>query len=332
MSPSKISKIEPTMADLVQSGRQLYAVKEQKARNYKRALKLFTNAMRLCPCTGGIKRCRCTCKSFGVVANYQESIYEEAMYTCNCVIGRRFGKCANPHHIEALELRAATFAALGQLDNAMKDAEWILELAPQLPDGYLCVGNIAQLHKAHDYAEYAWQMYTAGIEANQDTTVDSSPKLQQLYDARKPLNRLFFRQDPLYLPGEIVTHIFRNLELDEIIDCLQVSKQWARTLTSPVHAPLWRDMTFSWREKSTNQLNKMLSWAGDGGARKIVIPRHMRLTDSMFTLLLEKSPSLEHLEISNPREGLSFPLNEKARNRLKYFSFDKGWNDNWLAD
>lgn len=90
--------------------------------------------MRLCPCTGGIKRCRCTCKSFGVVANYQESIYEEAMYTCNCVIGRRFGKCANPHHIEALELRAATFAALGQLDNAMKDAEWILELAPQLPD------------------------------------------------------------------------------------------------------------------------------------------------------------------------------------------------------
>ncbi|KAG5957599.1 hypothetical protein E4U58_005767 [Claviceps cyperi] len=328
MSLSRVSKIEATMADLIQSGRQLYADKEQKARNYNRALKLFTSAMRSCPCARGIKRSRCTCKSFEMVASQQDSIYREAMYTCHCVIGRAFGKCDNRHHIEALDFRAATFVALGQLDNAMKDAEWILELAPQLPDGYLRLGSIAQL-QMND--EYAWKMYTAGIEANQGTTVDSSPKLLQLYDAREPLNRLFFRQDPLFLPSEIVTHIFRYLELVEIVDCLEVSKQWEHTLTSPTYARLWRDMTFSWRGTSTDELNKTLSWAGDGGARKIVIPRSMRLTDSMFTLLLEKSPSLEHLEISDPPEDLSFPLNGKAWNRLKYFSLKVCYGEHLLG-
>ncbi|KAG5948673.1 hypothetical protein E4U58_002114 [Claviceps cyperi] len=64
---------------------------------------------------------------------------------------------------------------MDKLELAMKDAEWILELAPRLPDGYLRAGNIACLQKKE---EYAWKMYTAGIEANKDMVVDSSPTLQ----------------------------------------------------------------------------------------------------------------------------------------------------------
>ncbi|CCE33165.1 uncharacterized protein CPUR_07089 [Claviceps purpurea 20.1] len=152
MSSSRVLDPEPTMADLIESGRHFYANK-----NYERALVLFT---------------------------------------------------------KALEYRAAIFQALGELDHAMEEAEWILELAPRLPDGYLRVGKIAQL-RAKD--EYAWKMYTAGIEALKDSSVNSSPKLQQLYDARKPLNRRFFRQDPLYLPAELVTHIFSYLEWTELM-------------------------------------------------------------------------------------------------------------------
>lgn len=90
--------------------------------------------MRSCPCARGLERGRCTCKDFEKVASQQNSIYREAMYTCHCDVGRSFSKCDNLHHIEALDLRAATFVAMGLLDHAMKDAEWILELAPQLPD------------------------------------------------------------------------------------------------------------------------------------------------------------------------------------------------------
>ncbi|CCE33163.1 uncharacterized protein CPUR_07087 [Claviceps purpurea 20.1] len=197
------------MADLIESGRNFYATKK-----YKRALVLFTKAMRSCPCSKGVKRDRCTCKDFEKVAAQGGSIFREAMYTCHCDVGRMFSKCDNGYHIQILDFRAATFEALGKLDHAMKDAEWILELAPRLPDGYLRVGKIARLKK-HD--EYAWKMYTAGIEAHKESPMGSSSKLQQLYDARKPLNRRFFRQDPLSLPPELVTHIFSYLDWTEIL-------------------------------------------------------------------------------------------------------------------
>jgi F-box/TPR repeat protein Pof3 len=49
-------------------------------------------------------------------------------------VGRTFNKCDNLLHIQALDYRAATFEAMNELERARKDAEWILELAPRLPD------------------------------------------------------------------------------------------------------------------------------------------------------------------------------------------------------
>ncbi|KAG6158211.1 hypothetical protein E4U11_004825 [Claviceps purpurea] len=130
--------------------------------------------------------------------------------------------------------------------------------------------------------------------------------------------------DPLRLPAEVVSQIFSYLKCDEMLYCLRVSKQWTCTLTSPMYAPLWRDMTFSDGEMncgpSTAELRKMLSWAGDGGARKIVIPRRMTLTHSMLALLLEASPSLKHLEYFDLPKDLLFPSNGKTWDRLTYFS------------
>lgn len=157
--------------------------------------------MRNCPCARGVKRDRCTCKNYEKVAAEGGSIFKEAMYTCSCDVGKTFSKCNNVHHIQALDFRAATFEALDKLDRAMKDAEWILELAPRLPDvkqscilfrtaffrelrsfadvsrlqGYLRLGKIARLQKNH---EYAWKIYTAGIETNKENAIGSSPKLQ----------------------------------------------------------------------------------------------------------------------------------------------------------
>lgn len=56
------------------------------------------------------------------------------MYTCKCSVSQTFSKCDNALHIQALDYRAATFEALKELDRARKDAEWMLELSPRLPD------------------------------------------------------------------------------------------------------------------------------------------------------------------------------------------------------
>ncbi|GAB0145379.1 hypothetical protein EsHS_00005810 [Epichloe bromicola] len=320
MSSSRGVEGEPTMADLIESGRRSY-----EAKRYKRALEQFTRVMRSCPCARGVRRDRCSCKNFEKVAAEHGSIFKEAMYNCRCDVGRTFNKCNNIHHIQALDFRAATFEALEKLDRAMKDAEWILELAPRLPDGYLRLGKVARLQKNH---EYAWKIYTAGIETNKEHAVGSSPKLQQLYNARKPLHRHFSRQDPLRLPTEIVMLIFSYMDFVELPPCLGVCKQWRRTLTSPLHDRLWRNMIFPGRSMKRaprhDVLKKMLSWAGNGGARKIVIPlpKTFLLTQQKLMLLLKASTGLEHLEIGPQSEGLLFPSNQKIWTKLRHVSID----------
>lgn len=90
--------------------------------------------MRLCKCNRGMKRDRCSCKDFEKVAEKDGSIFQEAMFTCTCSVGKTFSKCDDSVHIKALDYRAATFESLKELDRARRDAEWILELAPRLPD------------------------------------------------------------------------------------------------------------------------------------------------------------------------------------------------------
>lgn len=90
--------------------------------------------MKMCPCTRQRRRERCSCKDYEKVAQEGGSIFNEAMYTCKCPVGKTFNKCDNKHHIQALDYRAATWEALQEFDRARRDAEWILELAPRLPD------------------------------------------------------------------------------------------------------------------------------------------------------------------------------------------------------
>jgi hypothetical protein len=49
-------------------------------------------------------------------------------------VGKTFNKCDAAKHIRALDYRAATFEAMNELDRARLDAEWLLELAPRLPE------------------------------------------------------------------------------------------------------------------------------------------------------------------------------------------------------
>jgi hypothetical protein len=71
-------------------------------------------------------------------------------------------------------------------------------------------------------------------------------------------------------------------------------------------------------------LKKMLTWAGKGGARKIVIPlpKAFLLNQQKLILLLKSSPSLEHLEIGPQFDILVFPPNENVWTKLRHVAIN----------
>ncbi|KAG6149116.1 hypothetical protein E4U11_000295, partial [Claviceps purpurea] len=144
----------------------------------------------------------------------------------------------------------------------------------------------------------------------------------ELSRAREPLYRRFFTRDPLSLPSELVTQIFSELEYKQLFPCLRVCKEWTRTLTSPLHGQLWRDIIYPTLPNSCprfDQLKRAVSWAGSGGARSILMLHRSLtpLTSSELTLLLKLSPNLQFFSAWPLPQGCSLPLDVKQWTRLK---------------
>ncbi|CAH0059128.1 unnamed protein product [Clonostachys solani] len=306
----------PTAEVLVTEGRRHYASKR-----YKPALENFTRAMNRCPCTNGTRRGRCTCKNFEEVASRNGSIFDEAM-KCTCEIGKSFNQCRNSLHIQALNYRAATFEAMNELVRARKDAEWILELAPSLPDGYLRLGKVARLQKKN---EFAWKVFNAGIDACSSTEASNSRAFKQLSEARKPLHARFFRHDPFQLPLDVVQLILSRLDFLSLLRCLLVSKSWRRFLTGPENHHLWRELDFiatkPRRAPSTAAIIKLLSYSGND-ARRLLIGNSARffLTQSKFRVFLRGVRQLEYLELHHQAEDIDIenPASKNAPRSLMH--------------
>ncbi|VUC20263.1 unnamed protein product [Clonostachys rosea] len=306
----------PTAEVLVTEGRRHYA-----AKRYKPALESFTRAMNRCSCTNGTRRGRCTCKNFEEVASRNDSIFNEAM-KCTCEIGKSFSRCNNSLHIQALSYRAATFEAMSELVRARKDAEWILELAPSLPDGYLRLGKVARLQKKN---EFAWKIFNAGIDACSSTEASNSRAFKQLFEARKPLHARYFRHDPFQLPLDVVQLIVSRLDFLSLLRCLLVSKSWKRSLTGPENHHLWRELDFvatkPRRAPSTAAIIKLLSYSGND-ARHIRIGDAARffLTQSKFRMFLRAARQLEYLELHHQAErtDIENPAAKNAPRSLKH--------------
>ncbi|OAA57692.1 Tetratricopeptide-like helical [Cordyceps fumosorosea ARSEF 2679] len=297
---------------------------DYRAKRYKHALEQFTRAMRLCKCNRGLKRDRCACKNFEAVVEKNGSIFHEAMYTCTCPVGKTFNKCDNPVHIKALDYRAATFESLKELDRARRDAEWILELAPRFPDGYLRLGKIARLQKKD---EFAWKVYSAGVDAGSVSRMTNSPKFQQLYSARSKLHLRFCRKDPVFLPSELFIWILSYCNLRQRVRCQRVSKQWQRTITSRDFASLWKDLDFTGpstprRPPRIDFLKKLVASAGRDVRRIVIEEKNHRfqLSQAKLFALLMGASRLEHLELSFPDHTLKIPPTAGLCKTLKTLS------------
>ncbi|KAJ4021947.1 hypothetical protein NW766_000976 [Fusarium irregulare] len=284
-----------TQEEAIAEGRRLYGAKQ-----FKPALKYFTRAMQSCPCTRQGKRPRCSCKNFEKIASEGGSIFNEAMYTCECEVRKTFNKCDNKLHIQALDHRAATFEDIKELERAQKDAEWMLELAPRLPDGYLRLGKILRLQKKH---EFAWK---------------------KLQNARQSLHARFYRRDPLNNPPEIIQRIFNYLDFASLARCTGVSKQWRRYLSGHGNERLWRTLHFTSkipfnRPPGIKSIKKLIAYSGKD-VRHIIIDdiSRFRLTQQKLLILLG-SKNLERLELrGRVEEDLTIPNNSGILKKLSH--------------
>ncbi|KAL6921723.1 hypothetical protein ACHAPO_006982 [Fusarium lateritium] len=306
-----------TQEAAIAEGRRLYGAKQ-----FKPALKQFTIAMQLCACTRQGKRPRCSCKNFEKVASGGGSIFNEAMYTCECTVRRTFNKCDNKLHIQALDYRAATFEDIKELERAQKDAEWMLELAPRLPDGYLRLGKILRLQKKY---EFAWKVYNAGIEMGNNHHQAESPKFKKLQTARQPLHTRFYRWDPLKNPPEIIQRIFNYLDFATLVRCTRVSKGWRQYLSSRGNERLWRALLFTNkipinRPPGIKSVRKLISYSGKD-VRQIIIDdiSRFRLTQQKLLILLQGSKNLERLELKGSvEEDLTIPDTKGILKKLNH--------------
>ncbi|RGP59381.1 f-box tpr repeat pof3 [Fusarium longipes] len=235
-----------------------------------------------------------------------------------------FNKCDNKLHIQALDYRAATFEDIKELERAQKDAEWMLELAPRLPDGYLRLGKILRLQKKH---EFAWKVYNAGIEMGSDHHQVESPKFKKLRTARQPLHTRFYRRDLLENPPEIIQRIFRYLDFPTLVRCTRVSKGWRRYLSSHGNERLWRTLWFTNkipfnRPPGIKSIKKLISYSGKD-ARHIIIDdiSRFRLNQQKLLILLQGSKNLERLVLKGSvEEDLSIPDTNGILKKLNHIT------------
>ncbi|KAH6690545.1 hypothetical protein F5X68DRAFT_259962 [Plectosphaerella plurivora] len=215
---------------------------------YKLALEHFTLVANGCSCNSGPngRRGRCTCKDFAAAARLMgdgesNSVFHEAMHVCSCGVGEKFQKCHEPQHIQALDYRIHVFEKMARRENAQKDAEWLLEIAPRALEGYLRLGKAYRLAKM---PEEAYGIWTAGIKVAGKEGHGGSPKLHQLHQARQSLQMRFSRKDPLQeLPIELAENVFSCLSVAELVQCFGVCKRWKSYLQR--NPRLWSDLHFN---------------------------------------------------------------------------------------
>ncbi|PTD02670.1 hypothetical protein FCULG_00009797 [Fusarium culmorum] len=327
-----------TQEAAIAEGRRLYG-----AQQFKPALKQFTIAMQLCACNRQGKRPRCSCKNFEKVASEGGSIFNEAMYTCECTVRTTFNKCDNMLHIQALDYRAATFEDIKELERAQKDAEWMLELAPRLPDGYLRLGKILRLQKKY---EFAWKVYNAGIETGNNSHQAELPKFKVgnlFFKAKRKCDRTKLRLEtpnrqttvaysvlssrPIEEPPEIIQRIFSYLDFATLVRCTGVSKGWRRYLSGHGNERLWRTLLFTKkipinRPPGIKSIKKLISYSGKD-VRQIIIDdaSRFRLTQQKLLIILQGSKNLERLELKGSiDEDLTIPDTKGILKKLNHIT------------
>ncbi|KAL5622157.1 hypothetical protein BROUX41_006102 [Berkeleyomyces rouxiae] len=255
----------------------------------------FMRVAMLCSCNRGLKREPCKCKDFEkAAARSPPDIFNEAMYSCRCSVGKRFQKCDDALHIGSLSYMVAVLLQKADLERAAADAKWLLEIAPRSLEGYLRLGQVSMKNKNY---LFAWQIYTAAINMGRANGLTQDPKYTNLVKLRQPLHVKFCKVDPIVLPPELLYDIMSHLVAYDWYNLLRTSKAWHRWITGNPH--LWRHVFLTKNKKLSPKqttFDQLVKYSR-GDVRLLHILPTIPLTPK-YTMLLQKlSPRLEELHI-----------------------------------
>lgn len=171
------------------------------------------------------------------------------------------GPSIHPQLGSLVDQRAATYEKLGLLERALKDGEMLLKLEPIGCKGYLRQGKIllALKREVDAYRVYQTGIYTIE-KVRKQSQVSPSPALyQKLQDQYKALNRHLKQKKEVSpslpskrgapvtgslkrqkkstdffekLPLEVISMIFTQLSITQVLRCHIVCRKWYQALTS----------------------------------------------------------------------------------------------------
>ncbi|KAH8811917.1 hypothetical protein F5884DRAFT_750254 [Xylogone sp. PMI_703] len=195
----------------------------------------------------------------------------------------------------ALDLRAATYEKLGELKPALKDAKQMIELCPDLSNGYLRCAKVLQLRGEK---ELALRIYERGLKKVKAGTDKNRAMLQSMYhkllQSEKPKKNF----DPLVmLPVELSEMVAWNLDLRSRIICLSVSKPWKIFLESRPNLWVSFDATISNRPISERALKAFLRRSKYKVDRVKISMSKGYIGEKGLAYITQTCQQLSHLEI-----------------------------------
>ncbi|CAK7202576.1 hypothetical protein SEUCBS139899_005300 [Sporothrix eucalyptigena] len=241
----------------------------------------------------------------------------EAMYgmatnsVCTCGSGRI--RCAEPDHLKALDRLTAITSKLGRAAEAIRLAQWYVDLAPQHAQGYLRLAKAVMakaapksmdirskddIKKDGERARFAARcLYTHGLHNVRKHGNESDDMLRLLRRCIRQYSHGDYLPD---LPVETVEGIFQNLSMNDILACRRVSKRWALVMRRVRLCP--SQIRFAGdKEHSTKGLQNLLrQFPGlQTGHLAIIYPNSVNAAKSaqFVTAALRHFQSTESLEL-----------------------------------
>ncbi|KAI8145690.1 hypothetical protein BJV82DRAFT_22343 [Fennellomyces sp. T-0311] len=193
--------------------------------------------------------------------------------------------------------RAVVQGVHGSPEAGLADAYKVIELLPELPEGYLCAGGL--LRSMHENSA-AVRIYTIGLKnvsskgAGYSQLVRSKSFLENEIDCN---NTILLRKLPLELLGSIFASSL--LSVRDRIQCAATCRAWRSFLLDEVPR-LWREIEFV--DMPENVMVRQLASAGSSQIRKVRLKFTGRnkkaLTEKVLTLLIEHQYTfIESLEL-----------------------------------
>ncbi|KAI3396568.1 hypothetical protein diail_12017 [Diaporthe ilicicola] len=228
------------------------ATKLYRDGKFKAALQAFKKGVLMCPCTRDVMVQAnklglslnevsipfCHCKDYLALSLSGPSklaMYKLAKKPCSC--GSGLFHCNASAHLSALEGMTATYEKLDAPVKARQHAALLITVSPRAPEGFLRLAKALRLcdnEQSPDTVARCRWIYRQALDSVQTYGNKDHNKLKVLIS--------LLRVDIVaFLPAELQIMVLGHLDMSELCDAMEVSKNWKQACLDPA---LWTHLRF----------------------------------------------------------------------------------------